>query len=93
MHGQPPQPNDADHITAINGDYVVLNCNVDFPDGQPVPFVVQWWKKGKDAPIYIWYDEYPTHSDPEYEGRVYRVNPDLPHYGLASLNITNINFV
>ena len=38
----------------------------------------------------MWYDTYPTHSDPEFAGRVARVSPDLPHYGLASLNITNV---
>lgn len=40
-------------------------------------------------PIYIWYENYPTHSGEGYEGRVSRVSPDSP-FGAASLNLTNI---
>ncbi|KAL1139793.1 hypothetical protein AAG570_006770 [Ranatra chinensis] len=84
---------DAVHITAILGESVVFNCQVDFPSDHPVPYVLQWEKKvgdtGLEIPIYIWYDSYPTHSGEGYEGRVSRVSPDSP-YGLASLNLTNI---
>ncbi|XP_068907487.1 protein turtle isoform X7 [Tenebrio molitor] len=80
-------------ITAILGESVVFNCHVEFPDGHPVPYVLQWEKKvgetGQDIPIYIWYESYPTHSGEGYEGRVSRVSPDSP-YGAASLNLTNI---
>ncbi|XP_050542439.1 protein turtle-like isoform X2 [Daktulosphaira vitifoliae] len=81
--------NDAVHITAIVGESVVFNCQVEFPAEHPVPYVLQWEKKGLDIPIFIWYDNYPTHSGAGYEGRVARVSPDSP-YGLASLNLTNI---
>ncbi|XP_069675343.1 protein turtle isoform X5 [Periplaneta americana] len=80
---------DAVHITAILGESVVFNCHVEFPGDHPVPYVLQWEKKGLEIPIYIWYDTYPTHSGEGYEGRVSRVSPDSP-YGLASLNLTNI---
>ncbi|CAH4037810.1 unnamed protein product [Pieris brassicae] len=84
---------DAVHITAILGESVVFNCQVDFPEDVPVPYVLQWEKKvgktGQDIPIYIWYESYPTHSGEGYEGRVSRVAPDSP-YGAASLNLTNI---
>ncbi|XP_074039416.1 protein turtle isoform X4 [Leptinotarsa decemlineata] len=82
---------DAVHITAILGESVVFNCHVEFPEGHPVPFVLQWEKKvgDTDIPIYIWYESYPTHSGEGYEGRVSRVSPDSP-YGAASLNLTNI---
>ncbi|XP_013175214.1 PREDICTED: protein turtle-like [Papilio xuthus] len=84
---------DAVHITAILGESVVFNCQVDFPEDIPVPYVLQWEKKvgetGQDIPIYIWYESYPTHSGEGYEGRVARVAPDSP-YGAASLNLTNI---
>ncbi|VVC89955.1 unnamed protein product [Leptidea sinapis] len=80
---------DAVHITAILGESVVFNCQVDFPEEIPVPYVLQWEKKGQDIPIYIWYESYPTHSGEGYEGRVSRVAPDSP-YGAASLNLTNI---
>ncbi|XP_025421495.1 protein turtle isoform X1 [Sipha flava] len=81
--------NDAVHITAIVGESVVFNCQVEFPAEHPVPYVLQWEKKGLEIPIFIWYDNYPTHSGSGYEGRVARVSPDSP-YGLASLNLTNI---
>nr|CAH7765601.1 unnamed protein product [Callosobruchus chinensis] len=80
---------DAVHITAILGESVVFNCHVEFPEGHPVPYVLQWEKKGQEIPIYIWYESYPTHSAEGYEGRVSRVSPDSP-YGAASLNLTNI---
>ncbi|XP_037870522.1 protein turtle isoform X2 [Bombyx mori] len=80
---------DAVHITAILGESVVFNCQVDFPEDIPVPYVLQWEKKGQDIPIYIWYESYPTHSGEGYEGRVSRVATDSP-YGAASLNLTNI---
>ncbi|XP_050308030.1 protein turtle isoform X4 [Anthonomus grandis grandis] len=91
---------DAVHITAILGESVVFNCQVEFPEGHPVPYVLQWEKKksrtlieyflkGQDIPIYIWYESYPTHSGEGYEGRVSRVSPES-NYGAASLNLTNI---
>ncbi|XP_025831527.1 LOW QUALITY PROTEIN: protein turtle [Agrilus planipennis] len=42
-------PQDAVHITAILGESVVFNCHVDFPDDQPVPYVLQWEKKVGDT--------------------------------------------
>ncbi|XP_048516983.1 protein turtle isoform X4 [Dendroctonus ponderosae] len=95
---------DAVHITAILGESVVFNCQVEFPEGHPVPYVLQWEKKvtspksrtlieyflkGVDIPIYIWYESYPTHSAEGYEGRVGRV-PAGSNYGAASLNLTDI---
>ncbi|XP_052122003.1 protein turtle [Frankliniella occidentalis] len=84
---------DAQHITAILGESVVFNCNVDFPEDHPVPYVLQWEKKvggtGEDIPVYIWYENYPTHAAEEYKGRVSGVNPESS-YGQASLNLTNI---
>ena len=36
---------DAPHITAIAGDNITLNCEVNFPNGVSSPYVVQWWRK------------------------------------------------
>ncbi|XP_076226993.1 protein turtle isoform X2 [Nomia melanderi] len=80
---------DAVHITAILGESVVFNCHVEFPGEHPVPYVLQWEKKGQEIPIYIWYESYPTHSGEGYEGRVSKVSPNSP-YGVASLNLTDI---
>ena len=41
MSGNP----DAPHITAIAGDNITLNCDVNFPNGVASPYVVQWWRK------------------------------------------------
>ncbi len=71
----------------------MFNCAVDFPEGAPVPYVVQWWRKDKQLPIYIWYDNYPTHADKEYAGRVSKVDAfssEGSNYGLASLNISSV---
>ena len=89
VSAMPSQPEEADHVTAIYGDWVALNCDVNFPDGNVVPYVVQWWRKDKDMPIYIWYDNYPSHIAKEYKGRVSRVSAGS-NYGLASLNLTKV---
>ena len=31
-------------MTVNAGDFIVFNCDVEFPEGNPVPYVVQWWK-------------------------------------------------
>ncbi|CAG9785509.1 unnamed protein product [Diatraea saccharalis] len=41
---------DAVHITAILGESVVFNCQVDFPEDIPVPYVLQWEKKSSARP-------------------------------------------
>lgn len=46
-------------------------------------------KQGQETPIYIWYENYPTHSGEGYEGRVSRVSSESP-FGAASLNLTDI---
>ena len=66
---------DAPHITAIAGDTITLNCDVNFPNGVASPYVVQWWRKGAEVPFYIWYDDYPEYASQEYKGRVSKVSP------------------
>ena len=41
VSGMPARPEDSAHVTAIYGDWVALNCDVNFPDGHVVPYVVQ----------------------------------------------------
>ncbi|XP_037072265.1 protein turtle-like [Pollicipes pollicipes] len=80
----------AKHLTALVGQGVVLDCPLDFPDGQPVPYVIEWRKQELHPPLYIWYDGYPPHVADSYEGRVRRVDLRSTQYGMASLNMTNI---
>lgn len=47
---------DAVHITAILGESVVFNCQVEPPADHPVPYVLQWEKKVGDTV------GYPTHT-------------------------------
>eukprot|EP00095_Tigriopus_kingsejongensis_P006307 snap_masked-scaffold61_size441589-processed-gene-2.1 protein:Tk06307 transcript:snap_masked-scaffold61_size441589-processed-gene-2.1-mRNA-1 annotation:"protein turtle isoform x8" len=89
--GFPSAPSEADHITANAGDSIVFNCDVHFPEGKAVPYVVQFRKKGKDLPIFIWYANYPSHVDKSYSGRVNKIESMDTIYGLASLNISNVN--
>lgn len=70
-------------VTAILGENVILGCSFDFPEGVPVPYVIQWQKQGVKVPIYIWYDGYPPHTGEGYENRVSLT-------GQASLNLTNV---
>ncbi|XP_076068866.1 immunoglobulin superfamily member turtle isoform X3 [Oratosquilla oratoria] len=77
---------DAEHITAILGESVILNCPVTDPD---TPYIIQWSKQHVKIPIYIWYDGYDPHVEDSYIGRVARVSPDTT-FGLASLNLTSV---
>lgn len=82
---------DAPHITAIEGDKITLNCDVNFPNGANSPYVVQWWRKGAEVPFYIWYDDYPEHASQDYKGRVSKVPPDgQGQSGLASLILSEV---
>ena len=47
---------DAPHITAIEGDKITLNCDVNFPNGANSPYVVQWWRKVRKLQKNIYYD-------------------------------------
>jgi len=89
--------NDPEHITAILGQTIHFNCHANFPNDEAVPYVVQWEKRGADTPIFIWYDNYPTHCSDAFidsktnHCRIAKVDPDNKKgLGVASLNLTNI---
>jgi len=89
--------NDPEHITAILGQTIHFNCHANFPNDEAVPYVVQWEKRGSDTPIFIWYDNYPTHCSDAFidsktnHCRIAKVDPDNKKgLGVASLNLTNI---
>ena len=89
--------NDPEHITAILGQTIDFNCHANFPNDEAVPYVVQWEKRGSDTPIFIWYDNYPTHCSDAFidsktnHCRIAKVDPDNKKgLGVASLNLTNI---
>ncbi|GBM65115.1 Protein turtle [Araneus ventricosus] len=72
-----------EYTTALLGEDVILPCTFSFPEGTPVPYVVQWQKQDVKIPIYIWYDGYPPHAGEGYEGRASLA-------GLAALNLTSV---
>lgn len=41
-------------VSANIGEDVILRCEFDFPNGIPIPYVVQWQKLGNKIPLYIW---------------------------------------
>ncbi|XP_070548082.1 protein turtle homolog B-like [Ptychodera flava] len=65
-----------------SGESVTLECEVAAPDVD-VPFIVQWKKQGIDAPIYLKFENYPAHIDPQFYGRV-------SLFDQASLQIVNV---
>ncbi|CAL4082334.1 unnamed protein product [Meganyctiphanes norvegica] len=77
---------DAEHVTAILGESVVLNCPVSLPK---TPYIIQWKKEKIKIPIYIWYEGYDPHVEDSYKGRASRV-PSESSYGLASLQLTDV---
>ncbi|XP_049272125.1 protein turtle isoform X5 [Rhipicephalus sanguineus] len=79
--GMPSQ--EPEHMTALLGQDVILHCPFEYPDGMPVPYLVQWHKKDHKIPIYIWYDGYPPHAADDYKERI-------SLSGQSSLNLTNV---
>ena len=53
---------DAPHITAIAGDNITLNCDVNFPNGVASPYVVQWWRKVSISLIKFFINQLPSFS-------------------------------
>ncbi|XP_077563863.1 protein turtle-like isoform X3 [Haemaphysalis longicornis] len=72
-----------EHMTALLGQDVILHCPFEYPDGMPVPYLVQWHKKDHKIPIYIWYDGYPPHAADDYKERI-------SLSGQSSLNLTSV---
>lgn len=39
------EDNNPKYVTAAVGDFIVLNCEVDFPQNFPIPYMVLWRRK------------------------------------------------
>ncbi|XP_018573358.1 protein borderless [Anoplophora glabripennis] len=81
------EDNNPKYLTAAVGDYIILNCEVDFPQNFPIPYMVLWRRGGEV--IYSWEDDVYTESD-EYLGRISPLNKQPHLYGKASINLTSI---
>ncbi|XP_035721778.1 protein borderless-like isoform X1 [Vespa mandarinia] len=76
------------YLTAGVGEYVVFNCDLDFPHETPIPYILQWNRDGHG--VFSWYDEEMT-LDPRYRGRIHLLEDSLSRgYGQGSINLTNI---
>ncbi|CAF4905415.1 unnamed protein product [Pieris macdunnoughi] len=70
-------PLEVERLRASVGGYAVMNCHLDFPFGNEIPYHLQWDKDGET--IFSWYsgDASPRVAD-RWGGRVRRVGPGAP---------------
>ncbi|XP_051155995.1 protein borderless isoform X1 [Leptopilina boulardi] len=74
------------YLTAGVGEYVVFNCDLDFPHEIPIPYILHWKRDGRT--IFSWYAN-ATSAARDYSGRIHRLD-DVSSYGQGSINLTNI---
>ncbi|KAF5301468.1 hypothetical protein FQA39_LY02197 [Lamprigera yunnana] len=72
-------------LSASVGDYIVFDCDIEYPQDIIVPYILNWRKEGKT--IYSWDNGVTVASDP-YGGRIQLL--DMQGYGKASINLTAI---
>ncbi|CAH1646879.1 unnamed protein product [Spodoptera littoralis] len=80
-------PLDAEHLHASVGGFAVMNCHLDFPFGNEIPYHLQWDKDGES--IFSWYSgEGAARVADRWGGRVRRV--DGPALGRGSINVSAV---
>ncbi|CAH0560339.1 unnamed protein product [Brassicogethes aeneus] len=78
------------YLTGAVGDYMIFNCEIDFPQRIPIPYKLIW-RRGEEV-IYSWQEGIVTESD-DYVGRIHLLNrgfQQYQQYGKASINLTSI---
>ncbi|KAL1506833.1 hypothetical protein ABEB36_006123 [Hypothenemus hampei] len=88
------------YLTAAVGDFIVFDCEIDFPQGYTIPYKL-YWKRGEEI-VYSWYNGQTTEAE-EYVGRIHLLDKNISnsqyhptigrsyqHYGKASINLTSI---
>ncbi|KAJ0175368.1 hypothetical protein K1T71_008527 [Dendrolimus kikuchii] len=82
-------PLEAGRLHASVGGYAVMNCHLDFPFGNEIPYFLQWDKDGE--PIFSWYsgEERAVVAD-RWGGRVARVTPTAEGLGRGSINVSAV---
>ncbi|KAL3267564.1 hypothetical protein HHI36_011683 [Cryptolaemus montrouzieri] len=74
-------------LTASVGGWVLLSCDIDFPETMPIPFKLYWNKN--ERTIFTYYKGVITSNEP-YVGRLNLVDPPQPRYDTITVNLTSI---
>ncbi|XP_048480681.1 protein borderless [Plutella xylostella] len=82
-------PLDVERLEASVGGFAVLNCHLDFPFGNEIPYHLQWDKDGET--IFSWYssDSAPRLAD-RWGGRVTRLGDGRLGLGRGSINVSAV---
>ena len=56
--------------SSVVGGSAVLECDINYPDGQYIEHMIKWHKQGIEVPIFIQLNRLPPHIDTNYQGRV-----------------------
>ncbi|XP_017772996.1 PREDICTED: protein borderless isoform X2 [Nicrophorus vespilloides] len=76
------------YLTAAVGDFTIMNCDLDFPQTIPIPYILNWNREGKT--VFSWNNGRLTATDP-YVGRIHLLEEQHAiRYGGASINLTSI---
>lgn len=47
-----------------------MDCRLQYPDGKPVTYMVEWKKDGLEDSVFVMYDGYPPNINPLFKDRV-----------------------
>ncbi|XP_023287560.1 protein borderless isoform X2 [Orussus abietinus] len=76
------------YLTAGVGEYVVFNCDLDFPHEIPIPYILYWNREGRT--VFSWYDGVISAAN-DYTGRIHLIqDAEARGLGQGSVNLTNI---
>ncbi|XP_022905461.2 protein borderless [Onthophagus taurus] len=76
------------YLTAAVGEYALFDCDLEFPQDIPIPYILNWNKEGETV-FSIRHEQ--LHSFDPYIGRIHPITDDIyPKFGKASINLTSI---
>lgn len=61
------------HKSVSIGGSKVLDCDFNYPMGQPTEHIITWHRQNVDVPIFIQFNGYPPHIDETFLGRIRQV--------------------
>lgn len=75
------------HLTASIGESVVFTCPLDFPYDIPIPYILHWYKDGKN--VYSLYEGTLQSPTDNYKHRINLMSP-ISSQDKISMNLTNV---